>query len=347
MLLAYARYESILFMALPIVVVWAVFLRTRRLYLEWPALLLLPALIPLCGIHYLTFSHSSEAFQLAEQGGSEAFSVSYISDNLTHALAFFLNTEHLLTNSPVVFVVGIIAVVLLVVAAVRRRGNRLLVPDVSIPFWTFAMIGLAEFALLMAYSWGKLDQVVASRLSLPLYLLFVLSIAAVCREVPQRRAYLLVLGFVFAGSLYWTCFPLAAKQYGWKMYTGAQRQAVMDEFNERQPDRRFAVINNITNYWLTRDVYAIPPTSLKNNPKFLANMLQSGDFRRIYLIQSLQWNAAKNDYVVTKNDVMPLPLDTELVSEDLVTGDTKVRVSLVKPSSATRLDAAPAASVAK
>lgn len=337
--LAYARYESLIFLVLPFFALFGQWRRTGRLHLHWSSLLFWPAFLPLFGIHYITFSRSADAFQLADAKVTAAFSLNFFPDNVGHALAFFLNTEHLLTNSAVVFIVGLIALTLLLVSSTRNLLLRNFA-KVDIDFVAFAAVNLFGFALLMAYSWGKLDEVVASRLSLPLYLLFAISAGIFPRQIRNRTTAFWVLGIVFVGSLYWSAFPLAAKHYGFKVYTGAQRQALMDEFNQRQPDRRFAVLNNITNYWLTRDVYAVSPSSVNANPTFLANMLRSGDFRRVYLIQSLQTDPKTGNYTVNNSDALTLPVDTEIESEDLVTGDQKLRISKIKPSSIALLEAA-------
>lgn len=336
-LLAYSRYESLLFLAMPAVMIAVVFSHRKRFYLDWPALLLWPAMIPLCGVHYLTFSRSAEWFQLADQGVTEAFSLRYFPENIGHALAFFLNTEHLLTNSVTVFVAGVVAV-LLVAVATLGRWRRMKVTGVGAAYWSFALVSFGSFGLLMAYSWGKLDQVVASRLSLPVYLLFVLSIAAVFREIKNQRLCALVLAAVFSVSLYWSCFPLAAKLYGAKLSPGLQIQALMDEFNATQPDRHFAVINAVTNFWLTRDVYSLAPATFKGNPKLLANMLKSAQFRRIYLIQALAKDPNTGQYDVVKKEVLSLPVDAQLITEDFATDETRLRVSLIRESSVEKLE---------
>ena len=336
-LLAYARYESIMFMAIPVTIMAVIWIREKRLFVDGYSLLLWPAILPLCGIHFLTFLRADQSFQLSELGLKDAFSLSYIPGNLSHALGFFFDAEHLLGNSAVVFVVGLVAVLLVIVAAaVRWKSIR--ITNTGFCFAVFALISLAGFTLLMAYSWGKLDQMVASRLSLPLYLLFVLSIAAIGREFKNRRAYGLILGVVFGASIYWSCFPVAAKRYAYKAYSIARVLEIMEEFNSRQPDRRFAVINGVTNYWLTREVYVIPPASLATNPSFLANMIESKEFRRIYLMQTLTKDEKTGLWSVKSNDSFDAPIDADVISEDLISSDTKFRISRIEFSSAAKLN---------
>jgi hypothetical protein len=336
-LLAYARYESMIFMALPAVIFMLNLRRTGKLHLDWAILVVLPALLPLCGIHYLTFLRPADAFQLAEKGLTEPFSLSYIPGNLSSALSFFFNREHLLTNSIVIFCAGVVALLLLIVSLGRRYQRKTLCP-LDAAFWTFASIVVAGFAVLMAYSWGKLDDVVASRLSLPLYLLFSLSIGMLTREVSKPYAFGFAASLACAGSIYWSSFPLAAKRYGFQMYPSAGQLARLDEFVERQPDRYYAVVNNITNYWLTRDVYAVTPGSLRGNSQFVANMLKSGEFRRIYLIQSLKKDPVSGVFVMNPRDEITLPIETELLSEDLVNGELKLRISLIHDRLASKVE---------
>lgn len=336
-LLAYSRYESLLFAALPILALLVVYRREKRLLIEWSTPLMALCLLPLLGIHFLTFSQSSAFFQLAEKGLENAFSLKYIVPNLGHALLFFLDTAHFFPNSPAVFVGGVISLVVVGVVNVKR-WREVVADGGELTFWILAGVVLAAFFLLMAYSWGELDQLVASRLSLPLYLLFALSLGYCCREFHGLPRVLVVLAVGLAVSGYWSIFPIAAKQYGRKLYASGQVLECLDAFSRMQPDRHFMVLNGIQNFWLTRDVFALQPSSLESNPAFLRNLLDSGLYRRVYLVQVFERRSDEGVFVLNKNDGADLPLDTTPISDDLVTEVRRVRISLVNPASIALLD---------
>jgi hypothetical protein len=307
------------------------------MYLD-PSVAVLPLLsVPLLGLHYLTFSQAASSFQLSDRHLDAGFSFSYFGGNLVHTLNFFLDTQHMLTNSPALFVIGVFCFLLLVVASVRRM-RRMEASPIDLSFWLFVVASLAGFVLLECYCWGDLDNIVANRLSLPIYLFFVVATARFLTGLRHRKMVVLVLCGIYGVSIYWSAFPLAAKNYGYRFYTPVQKLAIYQGLARNQPDRRFAVIHTTANFWLTEDVYCLQPQWLQSNPHFLEKMLSSGEFRRIYWIEDLKLNPKSgewHDEVVWKK---PLPLDLELVSEDLMDEVSKIRISLIKKSSVERLE---------
>lgn len=336
-LLAYARYESLLYAVIPLFVIALVYRREKRLLIEWTTPVMALCLLPLASIHFLTFSRSDQFFQLADKGLDNAFSFSYIVPNLGHALLFFLDSEHFLPSSPVVFVVGMIAFVAIAVTA-ARRWREIAAHGGDMVFWAVAGVVIVAFMLLMAYSWGQLDEIVASRLSLPLYLLFALSIGYCCREFKSSPKVPVILAVMLAVSGYWSVFPIAAKQYGRRLYPSGQVLERFDEFAHQQPDRHYMVLNGTPNFWLTRDVYALPPKAIESNPLYLRELIKSGMYRRIFLIQVLERPSAAQEFSINKNDCVDVPMDTTLVSDDMVNEIRRVRVSLVNQASIALLD---------
>jgi len=337
LLLGYSRYESPVYWIIPAFCLIHVLSTKARMFLD-PSVAVLPLLaVPLFGLHFLTFSQAASSFQLSDRHLETGFSFSYFGGNLSHTLNFFLDTQHMLTNSPVLFIIGAFSFLLLVVAAVRRM-RRADASPADLSFWLFAVASLAGFVLLECYCWGDLDNPVANRLSLPIYLFFVLVTARFLTGLHYRQMIVLALCGIFSVSIYWSEFPLAAKNYCYKLYTPVQRLVLCQDLIKKQPDRRFAVIHTTPNFWLTEDVYCLQPQWLQSNPHFLEKMLSSGDFRRIYWIEDLKRNTKTGEWrdeVVWKK---PLPLDLELVSEDQLDEDSKVRISLIKRSSIERLE---------
>lgn len=345
-LLAYARYESLLYLALPCFALIVVFRRHKQLFIDWTTPVMALCLFPLAAIHFLTFSRSDQFFQLADKGVDNAFSFSYIFPNLGHAVFFFLDIEHFLPNSPAVFLLGTVAIVAMGVAGARRR-REIAACAVESVFWVLAALVGTAFLLLMAYSWGELDQFVASRLSLPLYLLLALSLSYCCRELTLYPRLTVLLAIAVAISGYWSVFPLAGKQYGRRLYATGQVLERFDEFAQQQPDRHFMVLNGSTNFWLTRDIYAVPPQAFKSNPAYLRELLTSGLYRRIYHIQVFERESPEAEFTVAKFDNAGTPMDTTLVFDDLVTDIRRVRVSLVNLGTVALLDRAIAEQEAK
>jgi len=336
-LLAYSRYESLSFFAIPVLVIAIVFWRHKQLFLDWSTPLFIASLTPLACIHYQTFSFPAESFQFEDIHVTQAFSLGYIPSNLEHAMGFFLNTEHQITNSPLLFILGMVALALLVVTQ-RRRIAEGSDTNATILFWAIGAVIVAGFFLLMAYCWGALDDLVVSRLSLPLHLLWALAIAAVFRELKKRKwAIPMSLG-LFAVTIYWSTMPISAKQYNQKNSPRVTVLNALDQFIESQPDKRICVLNGMTNFWATRDIFALAPIDVGSNPNFLANIIKSENYRKIYLIRELKKDD-QGEFKPYKSDTYTYPIDLAPVSSVVYCDKAKLIIEEVLPSSAEKIAA--------
>ena len=325
------------FFAIPVLVIAIVFWRHKQLFLDWSTPLFIASLTPLACIHYQTFSFPAESFQFEDIHVTQAFSLGYIPSNLEHAMGFFLNTEHQITNSPLLFILGMVALALLVVTQ-RRRIAEGSDTNATILFWAIGAVIVAGFFLLMAYCWGALDDLVVSRLSLPLHLLWALAIAAVFRELKKRKwAIPMSLG-LFAVTIYWSTMPISAKQYNQKNSPRVTVLNALDQFIESQLDKRICVLNGMTNFWATRDIFALAPIDVGSNPNFLANIIKSENYRKIYLIRELKKDD-QGEFKPHKSDAYPYPLDLAPVSSIVYCDRAKLIIEEVLPSSVEKIAA--------
>jgi len=336
-LLAYSRYESLSFFAIPVLAIAILFWRHKQLFLDWSTPLFIASLTPLACIHYQTFSFPAESFQFEDIHVTQAFSLGYIPSNLEHAMGFFLNTEHQLTNSPLLFILGMIALALLVVTQ-RRRIAEGCDTNATLLFWAIGAVIVAGFFLLMAYCWGALDDLVVSRLSLPLHLFWALAIAAVFRELKKQKVAVYLLLGLFCISIYWSTMPVSAKQYNQKNSPRLTVLNALDQFIESQPDKRFFVLNGMTNFWTTRDIFALAPISFGSNPDFLAKIFKSQTYRKIYLIRELKKDD-QGEFKPHKSDAYPYPLDLAPVSSIVYCDRAKLIIEEVLPSSVEKIAA--------
>ena len=336
-LLAYSRYESLSFFAIPVLAIAILFWRHKQLFLDWSTPLFIASLTPLACIHYQTFSFPAESFQFEDIHVTQAFSLGYIPSNLEHAMGFFLNTDHQLTNSPLLFILGMIALALLVVTQ-RRRIAEGCDANATLLFWAIGAVIVAGFFLLMAYCWGALDDLVVSRLSLPLHLLWALAIAAVFRELKKQKVAIYLLLGLFCVSIYWSTMPVSAKQYNQKNSPRLTVLNALDQFIESQPDKRFFVLNGMTNFWTTRDIFALAPISVGSNPDFLAKIFKSQTYRKIYLIRELKKDD-QGEFKPHKSETYTYPLDLAPVSSIVYCDRAKLIIEEVLPSSVEKIAA--------
>jgi len=337
-LLAYTRYESVLYWLVPAACTAVVYRRERHLFLDWKTPILMISLTPLWCVHFLNFSRLDVAVQTETVKAGAAFSLEFVSSNLIHALNFFLDTEHMATNSPLLFIVGFISLLLLAVSGLRSLHFHRASPA-SLCFWLFTAASLAGFFILMCYCWGQLDGIICNRLSLPVYLLFILGLVRISSMLRHKRLWVVVFSLSLTASAYWSIPPIAAKNYAANQYNIYRELDIYKNLVAGQPDRRFVVVHDLSNFWLTEDVYCIHPKAIDATPALLLEVLESAHFRRVFLIQRLNWNKKLKQYEIAPDYKVTLPLDVKVLSEDAINDQYRIRISQIENTTVQKLKA--------
>ena len=128
-LLAETRYESVLFL-LPVgLLIGWVWWQEGRLQLTW-IVILGPLLLVPYALHNRVFSVHTSSWELASQPGYEhPFALSYLPDNLAHALNFFFSTTGEHSNSLVLAALGFVALPSAVVEKVKAALDNIQGPS--------------------------------------------------------------------------------------------------------------------------------------------------------------------------------------------------------------------------
>lgn len=234
-LLAQTRYESVLFVgAVGVVLIWA-WVQLRRPIISW-GLIAAPLLMVTLPLQRKLFT-VNPGYWNTKDTGAAPFSWSFFHDNVGHAMNFLFTVDGFQSGSPVLAVSGIVCTTFAIVFLIRRW--RLTGRDAGLAVLAvFSAAILVSFALVLCYNWGQLDDFVATRLGLPVLLLFALCAAfAIGRWTTHRRAWVAVLGV----PLLWAwcgAIPAAARAQATRSFLSFQeveweRQFVRDHRNER------------------------------------------------------------------------------------------------------------------
>ncbi|MEO6246695.1 MAG: glycosyltransferase family 39 protein [Opitutaceae bacterium] len=287
LLLAQVRYESVIYL-LPValLVLWG-WKREGRVLLPWPVLV-----APLLMVHYplqhRIFDVRASAWEMASKPGySKPFSFSYVRENLEHAIGFFFADAKNQPNSLVLSALGLIAVVFVTVIVARRM--RLLSAQSPAMLATMAFgLGLAlQFLLLMCYFWGKFDDPVIRRLSLPTHLALVIAILMVVAELKRPAVIRVLLGIAVVGLLTRSVPSMAAHAYS-QEYLAGRETAWRRAFMAAQPRPDYLMIDNDSTLWVTHCVSATPTTVAVQRQADLAFFLRNRMFSAIYVFQRLR-----------------------------------------------------------
>lgn len=329
-LLAQTRYESPLFLLPVAAVLGLVWWEQRRIELAWPVvfspLLLLP--VPLL---MRVFQARPTSWEMASRPGYEhVFSPGHIPDNFAHALAYWFNTGVEQPNSTVLSALGLVSLILVGVAGVRRFRPWSGQPAaLKVALIWGAGVGL-HLVLMLCYFWGKFDDPVIRRLSLPSHLLFVFAPLLAVRLWPRPERAGAVLLAIGALALVGTGIPALAKQGATKLYYPALDTAWRREFMAARPERDYLFIDNESTTWITHLVSATPVVQARNRPEAIAFNLRNRLFSGIFVFQQFAIDEATGRLTVKADDDLGPAFELEPLAERTFRVDLLSRISRVK-----------------
>lgn len=314
-LLAQTRYESVLFV-MPI----AVFVGLRqwqRHILHIPgALLAAPLLLVGYPLQHAVFKVRETSWQLfSKPEYSDPFSLRYIPDNLGHAAAFLFDTSNNVGNSLLLSAAGLLALGFSMPHGIRIARKWRTSEPVDVAWW-FIAGGFGIWLLTMlAYFWGKFDDPIIRRLSLPLHLWMAWSVALVLREFRLSvRGWWCAVG-VFALFLFGWSVPAMARHAYTLTYVHARETAWRREMIERRPERDFLVIDNSSIIWITHRVSSTPIGQARARREAISFLLRNRSFSSIYVWQHLDVEPETGKMTLQADDDLGAEFSLEVVEE--------------------------------
>ncbi len=329
-LLAQTRYESILFLlpvGLLILYVWWI---EQKPVLDWGTVFM-PLLFLPAAWHQKIFSAKESSWEMASQPGfTHPFSLSYIPDNLGHWYVFFSDTTGEHSNSPVLSLLGWLALpfALLATAKVLLRLRTASRVQVTAAFFT---LGFAAHTFLMViYFWGRFDDPVIRRLSLPLNLWLVLAVVLATAELFQRPWWIwrALMGVTVLGIFAYSLPNMSRHDYSMDYYVGREMEW-RREFIAAHPEKDYLFIDNNAIIWITHLVSGTPMRqALEHKDKIIFNF-QNHTFGAFYVFQRYDVDPSDGRQIVQKEDDLGPDYKLETVWERRFTPLTVSRISRV------------------
>jgi hypothetical protein len=328
-LLANTRYESVIFLIpVALLILWT-WWQERRVILSW-VLVFSPLMMVPYALHHKVFTVRESAWELAGQPGhSKVFSLDYVADNFLHWLNFFFSTDGEHSNSLVLSILGFLAVPFFLLLLVKNLPKlRTLAP--AWQAWLVCSLGfLAHTALYLCYFWGKFDDPVIRRLSLPLHLFFVLAIVSVAYELAKGRRIWPVLGVVAGAGLCAFSLPAMARHsYTLEYYVGREMEW-RREFIKAHPERDYLFIDNNSIIWITHLVSGTPVLQALKHKENIVFNLRNHTFTAIYVFQRYNVDPATGRQTVEPEDDLGPDYQLETYWERRFTALTVSRISRV------------------
>jgi hypothetical protein len=328
-LLAQTRYESVLFL-LPVglTVLWA-WWRDRRPTLTW-TVVVMPLLLLPYALHNKVFSVSASAWEMASQPGYDRpFALSFIPDNIAHDLNFFFNTTGEHSNSLVLSLLGFLALPFFALWAVKTLLCLRDAPPARAGLAIFALGFAAHTLLLLCYFWGRFDDPVIRRLSLPLNLTLVIATVTVATEFNWHGRIWRILAALVGIGLFAHSLPAMARHdYSIDYYVGREMEW-RREFMAAHPERDYLVIDNNSIMWITHQVSSTPVKQALDHKENIVFNLRNHTFTAIYVFQRFLVDAGTGRLALPVEDDLGADYQLETVWERRFTPLTVSRISRV------------------
>ncbi len=311
-LLFNCRYESILFvLSIGAVLLVKVF-QTKRLPVVG-ALYTMPFLLAPYVLRHRVFDLSPEISWQAGQG--KPFDFSYFPGNLGHAVDY-LFVPHLQGSGSLLLAwLGLISLLVLGVRFIRSRSFRRMPSVADVVFFAYGGVILINLFLLMCYYWGRLDELEVSRLALPVFFLFGVSIYRVALRISSSRPKL-VRCFLVCGLVYVFVYAVPSKSE--TLALKGNYHAEIDSWALGQVRGRGEpnpmVISTGPLFWYLHDVSSMPPDALEFK-------LRGFEFHRrchsmnAYLLQKIKVDPITGDETILDGENLSRIYATSVISE--------------------------------
>ncbi|MEN9401429.1 MAG: hypothetical protein RL091_132 [Verrucomicrobiota bacterium] len=328
-LLAQTRYESILFL-LPVglLILWVWWEKRQPVLaggIVWVPLLFLPV-----ALHQKIFSVRAASWEMASQPGFDRpFSLSYIGTNLPHWLNFFFDPTGENSNSMVLSILGLLALPFLLLWAGKTLLRLRETPPVQAALAIFTLGFAAHTLLMLCYFWGRFDDPVIRRLSLPLNLWLVLAVVTVAAQAARwKHTWPVLIGVTLFGTFFSSLPTMARHDYSFDYYVGREMEWRRD-FIKAHPEKDYLFIDNDAIIWITHLVSATPIQQALNRKGVIQFNFRNHTFTAIYVFQRYTVDPSTGAMTVQKEYDLGPDYQLEPVVERRFTPLTVSRISRV------------------
>lgn len=339
-LLAQVRYESVAFV-LPVgATVFYGWWRQRRIEIPW-ALIAAPLLLVIWPLHHNVFKLSQASWQMFDiAGATTPFGFQYFYDNVAHALNFFFTFDGSQPSAWPMAVLGMLSVGLFVMLLYKQhRAIWRDQPELMVA--TLFFFGLViHTTLMLCYFWGRWDDPVIRRLSLPAHVLFVLATLLVWPNLVKRASNWKILTAIGALSFVVITIPASAMHRFSQENFAARTNQWLAEYIRSRPDKRLlAIDNNAGLQWFLYKQSSINPARMAESWEGYVKHFKWRTFDEYLIVQLSGIDLTNGNRLISWEDNFGDALELELIEEKAMSPLYLVRLSRVKAVNEEKLKA--------
>lgn len=329
-ILAQVRYESAFFvLPVGVAVLWVWWREYRpnfSLVVILAPLLMLP--VPL---QQNVFKLAESTWQLNDvDGATSPFGFGYFYLNVGHALNFFLSFDGQHPNSWLLAILGGLGVGFALLRLYRERSIMANHSPRDVVASIFLIGLLCHAVLMLCYFWGKWDDPIIRRLSLPTHALFLVAIAFVWgRLVRNERAW---EALIVAAGVHLALFasPASARHvFTQENFAAATCNWVAKFIRESVPGSALAIDDNAGSVWFLYRKACISSGRLTFTWEGFIHHFERRSFSDYIVVQRVGVDQSTGEKFVSKKDDFGDGLRLELLEERAFAPFYFVRISRV------------------
>lgn len=313
-LLALSRYESILYVFPVAVVIVLGWIKNKSIFLP-KVLYGLPFLYIPVVWHSRYLDNMPSMWEL-KAGQTSRFSLSYLAGNVEGFWAYFSNISPFLPNS-IFLTFNVLISILLAFWLVysKRRQWRQGLFDSRVVLVVFLLSTLLSSGLMLFYYWGRLDDLMATRFSLPLCYFLAIFCGVILSWLFLLKPYSMRI-WCFFGLVYACVFYLPSVSNSYFTITNMVAAEVtweLDVVADMPPVGRLVVTNKSPIPWLLKQVPSILIDRAKLTWGNVLYHVEQGTFHEVLVIQSLRPTSIDGDLSIAKEDELPPDIELQTI----------------------------------
>ncbi len=340
-LLAQVRYESVLFLLPVAITVLYAWWRQRSVSLPW-TFLALPLLLVSYPWQYNVFKVAESAWQLNDvEGATSPFGFRYFYDNVGHALNFFFSFDGSQPSSWWLAAIGIIAVGFFMLLFYKEHREFFRDEPTKGVFCIFNLGLLLHAFFMLCYFWGKWDDPIIRRLSLPTHLLLVWSVIFVLPAMVKSTQRWRVLGALTALVFVGYTLPVSARhaytEENFAARTNTWLSAWIADHGEGR--RMLAIDGNSSLLWIINQQSSTLPESIAKDPARYLFHFRNGSFDDYLVVQKIGINLDTHETYPSVEDDLGDGFTLETIAEKRFSPIYIIRLSRVVAVDETKIEA--------
>lgn len=325
-LLANTRYESILYLVVPVVFAIVKWSRERSISLTWfsvfsPLFVLLPLL------SNRVFNSNAGFFDNRKE---DYFGLVHLKSNVAAAVVYLFDFEGAYTNSLLISMAGVISVLFALIYLVKSFKRIVVQETELLVYYHFLGIISVITLLILCLFWGEWTDFATTRFSLPLHLIFVISVSVTLYfgfQIKRLYRILWLIPFLYALTISASISArsilrtelVAKSSYGWML------EYVRQELNPE--DCLFVSDSSIC--FILKGYAAVSMDHFNLVPERMLQLRALRAYREIYVTQLIRLDPLYGNEV----DKSITPLNSrcilETVSEHVIRPNFAYRISRI------------------